>query len=228
MWRSERNYKIGLIIEGYIFVEMLSQQTLMTNSIVRYLRFKANFINVKTMKTLSITFFLLFCIAETSLAQIEYEGTINSKYKSIQLDDGSFKYVKYDKKKQTIFIFNMDNTLWRKVQLPLPENHQLDEVKNISQHIFNKNDEVEIVYSCVVYTPPKNYEDPSEGFGSMSFTLNVITEKGESLLKVDNSNEMEIIHTNKLSKMLVYRHIGQGYSSSDETLIYNLPSLEKK
>jgi len=175
------------------------------------------------MKILLIIFTFLLFLSSTSYAQIEYEGTINSKYKSIQLDDGSFKYVKYDKKEQTVLIFNMDNSLWRKVQLPLPKSHLLDEVKNISQHTFNKNDEVEIVYSCVVYTAPQNYEDPSEGFGTMNFTLNVITETGESLLKVDNSNEMEIIHTDKQSKMLVYKHISQGFDTSDETLIYNLP-----
>ncbi|MDE5417616.1 hypothetical protein L3049_06305 [Labilibaculum sp. DW002] len=169
-----------------------------------------------------ITILLLF-MSTIGFTQIKYEGKINSKYKSIKLDDGSIKYVKYDKKNQTIFIHNIDNSLWRSVKLPLPKNHLLDEIKLISQTTFNKDEKVELVYSCVEYLAPENYEDPSESFVSINFTLNVITETGESLLKVDNSNEMEIIHTKGQTKMLIYKHVGESFNNNDETLIYNLP-----
>lgn len=166
---------------------------------------------------------LMLCMSTIGFSQINYEGKIDSKYKSIQLDDGSYKYVKYDKKEQVISIYNLDNTIWRTVRLPLPKNHFLDEIKLISQTTFNKDEKVELVYSCVEYLAPENYEDPSEPFVSINFTLNVISETGESLLKVDNSNEMEIIHAKGQNKMLIYKHVGGSFNNNDETLIYNLP-----
>ncbi|MBL4561359.1 MAG: hypothetical protein JKX79_10290 [Labilibaculum sp.] len=169
-----------------------------------------------------ITILLLF-MSTIGFTQIEYEGKIDSKYKSIKMDNGSIKYVKYDKKNQTIFIYNIDNSLWKSVKLPLPENHFLDEIKLISQITFNKDEKVELVYSCVEYLAPENYEDPSQSFVNINFTLNVITETGESLLKVDSSNEMEIIHTKGQTKMLIYKHVGESFNNNDETLIYNLP-----
>ncbi|MGZ2371507.1 hypothetical protein ACXR6G_17135 [Ancylomarina sp. YFZ004] len=175
------------------------------------------------MKATAITILFVLFFGFTGFSQIKYEGKIDSKYKSIKLEDGSLKYVKYDKKNQTIFIYNLNNTIWKEVKLPLPENHLLDEVKLISQKTFNKDEEVELVYSCVEYTVSDNYEDPSEGFGKINFTLNVITESGKSLLRVENSNDMEIIKTNGVVKMLVYKHVGEGFNESDETLIYNLP-----
>tara|TARA_R110001583_G_scaffold8896_1_gene41944 strand:- start:28547 stop:29074 length:528 start_codon:yes stop_codon:yes gene_type:complete len=175
------------------------------------------------MKATAIIVLLVLFFCFTGFSQIKYEGKIDSKYKSIKLEDGSFMYVKYDKKNQTVFIYNLDNTLWKEVKLPIPKNHLLDEVKYISKKTFNKDDQVELVYSCVEYTVPDNYEDPTEGFVKINFTLNVISESGESLLRVENSNEMEIIETDGVIKMLVYKHISQGFDTSDETLIYNLP-----
>ncbi|RZT91304.1 hypothetical protein EV201_3118 [Ancylomarina subtilis] len=175
------------------------------------------------MKATAITVLLVLFFCFTGFSQIKYEGKMDSKYKSIKLEDGSFKYVKYDKKNQTIYIYNLNNTLWKKVKLPLPENHFLDEVKLISQKTFNKDEEVELVYSCVEYTMSDNYEDPAEEYFKINFTLNVITESGESLLRVENSNEMEIITTEGGVKMLVYKHVSERFNNGDETLIYNLP-----
>lgn len=62
------------------------------------------------MKVTGITVLLVLFFCFTGFSQIKYEDKIDSKYKSIKLDDGSFKYVKYNKKNLTIFIYNLDNT----------------------------------------------------------------------------------------------------------------------
>lgn len=84
-----------------------------------------------------------------SFAQLKYEGTIDSKYKTLQLEDGSFKYIKYNKKENIVMVHNLDNSLWRTIKLPLPKYHLLDEIKHISTHTFNNDDFVELIYSCV-------------------------------------------------------------------------------
>ncbi len=174
------------------------------------------------MKTFFTLISFIFLFSSSLFGQIEYEGTIDAKYKTMKLDDGSFKYLKYNHKHQEVILFDLENTVWRTVKLPLPKNHHLDEIKSVSVHTFNNDKLVELVYSCVEYDM-QNSEDPDEDFVNLRFTLNIINEKGELILKVPDSNEMEIIGTNNQSKLLVYKHIGQGFDSKDETLIYSLP-----
>lgn len=176
------------------------------------------------MKTkISIIIFFLI-ISSVGYAQLNYEGVVDSRYKSVQLEDGQFKYLKYNKKSQELLIFNLDNSLWKTVKLPLPKNHILDEIKHISQTTFNKDELVEVVYSCVEYSHNQDYEDPNKPFVDIIFTLNIINEKGEHILKVDDSSEMELIDSDGQEKLLIYKHIGKGFNAHEQTIIYSLPN----
>lgn len=175
------------------------------------------------MKTKILISLIFLFLSSLGYAQINYEGTVDSKYKTVQLENGHSKYLKYNKELQKVLIYNLDNTLWKTVKLPLPEHHVLDEIKHISQYTFNKDELVEIVYSCVEYTPNPGYEDPNEPFVNIEFTLNIINEKGEHILKVRDSNEMEIINSEGQKKLLIYKHIGKDINAHDQTIIYSLP-----
>ena len=159
----------------------------------------------------------------TLLAQIKYEGFVSSQYKSVRIDDGNYKYIQYNPKEKMLSIFNLDNSIWKTVKLPLSKDHLLHEIKLISRHVFNQDDELEIVYSCVEYVLPENMEEPAAGMASAIFTLNIITESGESILKVPDSSKMEIIELDGASKMLVYKKRREKIAYNDETLIYALP-----
>lgn len=176
------------------------------------------------MKTKSIILIIFLFITTVGYAQLNYEGTVDSRYKTVQLENGLSKYLKYDRKLQEIHIYNMDNTLWKTVKLPLPKHHILDEVKLVSQNTFNRDELVEIVYSCVVYTSNTDYEDPTQPLVNIDFTLNIINEQGEHLLKIEGSNEMEIIESNGQKKLLIFKHIGKDFQAHDQTIIYSLPS----
>ena len=173
------------------------------------------------MKTIKLIFVLFVFFSINTSAQLKFEGEVDSRYKTYQLDDGSFKYVIYDKKQEVLTIFNLDNTIWRTVKLPLPKYHVLDELKHISVHTFNDDDLVEIIYSCAIYGSNSEYEDPMQGFYTVEFTLNIINENGEHLLKVPDSNEMKILDSNGEKKLIVYKHIGKGFDAKDKTLIYS-------
>lgn len=173
------------------------------------------------MKTHIIVLGLTLFLSGYLHAQLKYEGAIDSRYKTIQLDDGTFKYVKYNQKEQKVLIYNLDNSLWRTIKLPLPKFHLLDEIKHISQHTFNKDDKVELVYSCVVYNISDNVETSETEDFKVNFTLNIINESGEEILKVNDSNEMEIIESHGQKKLLIYKHVGKHFFEKDETLIYS-------
>lgn len=154
--------------------------------------------------------------------QIKYERTVSSKFKPFKLEDGTAAYLKYNKHEKKVLIYTLDETLWKEIELPLPDNHFLDEIKSISVNTFNEDDSVELVYSCAVYKYHGSYEDPERDYPQIEFTLNVISESGHPLLVVENSNEMEIISSDGKKKMLIYKHNGSGFGDNIETLVFSL------
>lgn len=173
------------------------------------------------MKLTTLILGCLVLISTQLYSQIEYEGTIDSKFKTFLLDDGSLKYVKYNKKEEKILIYNLNNSLWKTVKLPLPQFHLLDEIKHISIKTLNNDNQVELIYTCIIYDL-HNEDIVEDGIEILEFTLNIINENGETLLKVSNSNEIEIIESGGKKKLLIYKHVGEHFSGKDKTLVYSL------
>lgn len=154
------------------------------------------------------------------MAQLKLEGKADFKYKTIQLDNGTHKYLNYNQKEQSVLIYNLDNTVWRTITLPLPKNHYLDEIKHISQYIFNKDGLLELIYTCAELEFDDNYENAEHEYDQVNFTLNVINEAGQQLLKIPNSNSMELIISDTERKLLIYKHIEKHFKGKYETLVY--------
>jgi hypothetical protein len=178
-------------------------------------------VKIKVMKTKATMILILF-ISITGYSQLIYEGTFNDRFKTIQLDNGEIKFLKYNKEEQLVYIYNLDQTEWKKVLIPLPEEHILDEIKSVTQTTFNRDTMIEMIYSCVEFTRNENSENTILGTIEAQFTLNIINEKGEMILKVPDSNEMEILDTNGKKKLLIYKHIGRGIDDTGKTLVYSL------
>lgn len=176
------------------------------------------------MKTIILLLVGLPLIVSTAFSQLIQESVLNGKYKTLHVDNGEVKYIKYSKKEKTVFIYNLDNTIWKTVKLPLPKGHLLDEIKLISLTTFNKDTLLEMMYSCVVYEFSTEYENPDDYTENVSFTLNIINEKCEVLLKVPDSNSAEIIESNGVQKLFVYKHIGEGFDGQDQIIVYSLPT----
>lgn len=177
------------------------------------------------MKALIISIGILF-LASTSFAQLVQDETVEGRFKTFQLDNGEAKYLKYDKKAEIIKIYNLDHSVWKSVKLPLPKGHLLDEIKLISTKTFNNDENVEILYSCVIYDWGfyDIEEDPTVNEDEyIHFTLNIIDENGQSLLKVEDSNDYEIIESDGKQKLFVYKHISSGFNSKSQTLVYSIP-----
>ncbi len=156
-------------------------------------------------------------------SQIIYEGTHDEGFKTFQLDNGEIIYTVYDKSEQSISIYDLDHSNWKTVSIPLPKGHFLDEIKYISQNVFNADSIVELVYSCVEYGTRSEIEGSNTNYVDLRFTLNIINENGEMILKLPDSNDMKIVESNGIKKLLVYKHVGQGFNKSGQVEVYSLP-----
>jgi hypothetical protein len=173
------------------------------------------------MKLKIFLFSIVTLLTSVGVAQLKYEGSVKSIYKTIQLDDGSFKYMKYNKENNEVLIYSLDKSLWRTVKLPLPKHHELDEIKHLSIYTFNKDEYVELVYSCAVYSIQDNLEDPEKDILNVHFTINIINELGEKILIVPNSSEIEFIDSNGKKSLFIYKNVGKLFSDKNVTLIYS-------
>lgn len=166
---------------------------------------------------------LLSLIHISSQSQIIYEGTHDENFKTFQLDNGEIIYSVYDKTEQIISLYELNHTKWKTVSIPLPKGHYLDEIKYISQNVFNADSIIELVYSCVEYDTKHEIEGSDSNYVNLLFTLNIINENGEMILKLPDSNDMKIVESNGIKKLLVYKHVGQGFKKSGQIDVYSLP-----
>lgn len=177
------------------------------------------------MKALHLIFtLLLFTVCSLGYGQIVHEGTHDDSFKTFQMDNGEIRYSIYNKLDQTVSVYNLDHSIWKKVHLPLPKEHTLDEIKNISQNTFNSDTLMELVYSCIEYDTTSELEDTNSNYVEIKFTLNIINENGELILKVPDSNDIRILESNGIRKLLVYKHVGQGFKRTGQIEVYSLPS----
>ena len=173
------------------------------------------------MKALVISLGLVLLMT-TGFSQFVQENVIDSKYKVLQLDNGEAKYIKYKEKEKVLNIINLDHSIWKTVELPLPKGHFLDEVRLISINIFNEDDYVEILYTSVVYNYSYNYENLPDDEDFLTYTLNIINEKGVVLLKEEKINDYAIIESNGSKKLFVYKNPDKEFNKKTQTVVYAL------
>lgn len=89
------------------------------------------------MKTTLFLLSLTLMISFQTYSQLEFEGVIKSKYKTIQMEDGELKYYRFDTKNRELEIYNLDNSIWKSIQLPIEKGHFFDEILMMSQNAIN-------------------------------------------------------------------------------------------
>ena len=177
------------------------------------------------MKNLIISLGLVL-IVSTGFTQLIQENVIDEKVKILQLDNGENKYIKYQGKEKDLNILNLDQSIWKTVELPLLKGHFLDEVKSISTNIFNNDSLVEILYTSVEYDYSYDYENPFYPNDFITFALNIINEKGEVLLREEKINDYEIIESDWNKKLFVYKNPDKEFNKKTQTVIYAIPDKE--
>jgi len=139
-------------------------------------------------------------------SQIEYEGTLNSMVKTIQLNDGVIRYYTVDSKKNVLTIFNLDKSVWKSIGLTVPKGEIIDEIKLISQDVFNDNPQVEIAYTTVWYDLNDDRYEAGDGeIAPPNYNFFLIDETGNKLLEVDGGNEFKIMESKGKRKLLVFK-----------------------
>jgi len=153
------------------------------------------------MKKLAIIIVIAF-ISITGISQINYQGVVKSKSNLIKVNENSYKYYTVNKKDNTLQLFNLDNSLWKSIELSIPEEEWFDEILYISTTEFNPDSNVEIVFTTYMETY-SNFFGDVETIVYDNYTLFIVNELGEEILKVDGGRTFDLIKDNESGKVFL-------------------------
>ena len=156
------------------------------------------------MKALLILLGIVLLVS-TGFTQIIQVNVLDENAKILKLENGRMKYIMYQEKDKILNILNLDQSVWKTINLSLATGHFLDEVKSISTDIFNKDSLVEILYTSVEYDYSYDFENPFNPNDFITFALNIINEKGQVLLREEGVTDYSIVELNGKNELFVYK-----------------------
>lgn len=160
----------------------------------------------------------LFVIVATALnAQISLEKTYNFSTSVVKLETLGYKYFLMDVPNSQCKIYNMDHSVFKTINCPVPNGYYLADIKYISENLFNPDSQIELAYIYYKYVPTATSYYYIYG-------AKVINESGNTLQPIESA---QYVFVNKTSdsgyKLFAYCY---DYSVSPEkvwTNIYSLP-----
>jgi len=165
---------------------------------------------------------LLFIGGSFVFSQPVLENVYSNSGNLCALETCGDKYYIMDIINKQCKIYNMDHSVYKTINLTVPENYWLYNIQFVSQHLFNQDDLVELVYTSSQYIP-------TETSYYYLYESRLINENGTELLNVPGAGYTEIIQTAASgSKFLVYTYDYSVFPASYQTRVYSLPELPLK
>lgn len=165
---------------------------------------------------------ILLCILMLSagfalLAQPSLETVYPVSTNICTLEKAGDKYYAMDIENKQCRIYNLDHSLYRTINLTVPEGYYLFDIQQISQHVFNLDDQIEFayIYSRFNQTETSWYYD---------YETRVINENGSEILKIPGAGHTLVIPTQDGNrKFLVYIYDFYVIPATTQTQVYALP-----
>ena len=162
-----------------------------------------------------LLFLSVLMISATSYAQIVLEQTYPASAALTQLSVSGSKYYLMDIKLNQCQVYNMDHSLWKTVNLSIPANNYLYDVKYVSEGLFNTDNKVELAYIYYSYDTTSFY---------YTYNTRVIDENGNELISIPGCAYISMSATKSNGvKMLAYIYNYSVYPSTVSTQVYSIP-----
>jgi hypothetical protein len=117
-------------------------------------------------------------------------------------------------------IYNLDHTLFKTISIPLPADYYLNDIKFVTQNLFNSDNNIELWYSAYNWVPVGN-----EGY--YRYISRVIDETGKELASIPNGVYAYIIRSGEEQyKMSVYAYDNSFWPGSVKTHIFSIPGTQ--
>ncbi|MDO9510948.1 MAG: T9SS type A sorting domain-containing protein [Bacteroidales bacterium] len=168
------------------------------------------------MKYLFKLFVICAMILPFSLnAQLIKENTYDKVSAGVtNLGANGYKYYTMDVENSQCHIYNLDHSLWKTINLSLPKDYYLVDIQWVSTHLFNTDDNVEMVYMSAYYDTILSY---------YTYNTRIADETGKQLLDVPGGGYYALMKTSAGYKLLVYEYDFSNYIYGINTHVFSVP-----
>jgi hypothetical protein len=169
----------------------------------------------KTFKRVLI--FLAFLSASHAFGQVQLLTSFNYSGNYVKLEKEGYKFYLMDVTAEQCRIYNSDFSLWKTVQLNIPNNRYLTDIQFLSQNLFDTDDGIELLY--VYY----QYVQTSTSYYYI-YTTCVIDDNGTVILEVPGGSWTEVKNMDEDgARLLIYVYDYSAYPYTVKTQVYKVP-----
>ena len=167
------------------------------------------------MKTILISSMIVLC-SLLAKAQITLENTYLFSATSAELVKDEPVYYLMDVPLKQCRIYSTSHSLLKTITLNVPEGYYLSDVKFVSKHLFNTDDQIELLYIYEKYIPTATWYYYQYG-------MKVVSESGTTLLSLSDGAYAEVKNITTENKLLGYTYVWNTLGYYDvETNVYSL------
>jgi hypothetical protein len=158
---------------------------------------------------------VLFALMGTSRAQITPEHNYTASTGLTELAISGYKYFLMDVTNSQCRLYNMDHSLWKTINLPVPTGMYLYDIKYVSETLFNADSKVELAYIYYYYDATLLY---------YTYYTKVINQDGVELLSIPGCAYLEVYSPGSYgTKMLAWVYDYSIVNYTVNTMVYSLP-----
>jgi len=161
------------------------------------------------------TMILIIAFSWFASGQINHESTYDYSGIFTSLARSGDKFYVMDIPRSQCRIYNMDHSIWKVINLQVPADHYLYDIKYVSEGLFTSDDRLSLAY--VYY----NYDESTQVY---SYFARVVTETGQVLLSVPGCLYLEVHDMNESGlKLVAYSYDFGVWPYTIQTHVYALP-----
>ncbi len=178
----------------------------------------SKFISMKVSFSIGIAVILFFVNWPTVHAQITPETTYSYSGTYTELSFSGTKFFLMDVGASQCRIYNQNHSLWKTINLSIPANNYLFDIKYVSEGLFTTDNGLCLTYFYYSYNEIGQY---------YSYNAKIIRENGTVLLNLPGCQYL-YIHTlaDGSSKLVAYLYDYSVTPYSIQTAVYNLPGTQ--
>jgi hypothetical protein len=169
------------------------------------------------MKMRILLTLLMLTVHIAAKAQLTLETIYDHSLTSTRINAGDYKYYLMDVANSSCRIYHTDHTLWKTININLPADYFLYDIRFVTQNLFNNDSGIELWYSAYNWVP-------SGESGYYRYISQVIDEKGKELASVENGVFAYIIKSGEDAyKLVVYAYDNSFWPGSVKTYLFSVP-----
>ena len=172
---------------------------------------------IRAVKLLILSLALCFAFTLRSQAQVVFEQSYPHSGRITQLEKDGSRFYLMDVSVNECRIYNLDYSLFKTIKLNVPTERYLYDIQFVTQHLFDTDDGVELLYVYYQYVPT------ATGYYYI-YTTRIADENGTLLLDLPGASWTLIENIDGSgSRMMSYVTDYSVYPYPVETRIYRLP-----